>query len=867
MTIRTLSKISFFLSVFIYSNLFAQGFNSSDKEFELELRNFVRENLVEFGSDVINQERFLVEQMRLINFEIQSRFQNLKQKRAEYFAGLQNRLIEIEALKSRLSSGGSQNLMAFIDQLETRIKQTIDEGRINYRRQKVFEDGLQLLYIAEEMGNLDTGAQISGDPAIREQLMSSQQKLSTGYGEKENFMERVSSASGATIFDLFRQWKLTNTLEYEARWTDVQIIKNKLLRDGTGLDKQRMFRQELQAALLAYNYRNFDLAERMFSELITRYDFISTMDDLYYYQGMADVQLGRYELARAVFLEQVKKYPTSSFTANAYTQLIKIASHLKDHNAVTAYYDSYKKYATAMDPSSDENRFQAAESFIQIGRYEDAVNELSQIQKGSEFYIDAQYLLSRAYIGAENIDESIRVLQGILSDYNLAPEFHFLIKMKLGYLMFEKGNYYQAIRFFDEINSDFSMYDRVLIGYGWTYYKLELQKPEEEGRDFSYAKKYVQIVLDDYYASDYVLEAKSLLGYILQLEEDADNAINTFDDVFRARTTKEKSDENLAERERLRAQLRQVVEDRDKALAAYDQNAFIIAHSRYSTIQDSLLKLSYGDMSATSGAAYSEIRKIQDQIAELERLKGVAARKNDPGMVAQIEVMQEQLRDVITDNIPANPDPRLGVNEFDEFPIARKESVRQSQSQKVLAMRNEIAGQREYIQSKLDEISAGIARARSRRNYKSLVELEVQQEKFQNLLKKFDQLNTYTYDLAMGESNVDFQKWTDYGAFGVADVNYSLKQSKLKKRSYYIDQINKINQILNGRKELLEYKINLIEGEINYMTRKVRQQERMRERAELDRKFEESYFDTHTSEVPETEEAPPVINEQENQNP
>ena len=51
------------------------------------------------------------------------------------------------------------------------------------------------------------------------------------------------------------------------------------------------------------------------------------------------------------------------------------------------------------------------------------------------------------------------------------------------------------------------------------------------------------------------------------------------------------------------------------------------------------------------------------------------------------------------------------------------------------------------------------------------------------------------------------------------------------------------------------------------MTRKVRQQERMRERAELDRKFEESYFDTHTSELQESEEAPPIIEEDENQNP
>ncbi len=227
-----------------FSALFAQSDNLSEEQFEIALREFVNENLVEFGVDVISQERFLVEQMRLINFEIQARYKNLRQMRNEYFAKLQVRLEEIRALKSRLGDSGSPTLIAFIDQLESRIEETIDEGRVNYRRQKVFEDGIQLLYVAEEMGYLDTGSRIEGDPQIAQKLASSQSQLQSSFGDKENFMSRVASASNATIFDLFKEWRLTNTLTYEARWTDVQIIKNKLIRTGTATDKDRMFKQE-----------------------------------------------------------------------------------------------------------------------------------------------------------------------------------------------------------------------------------------------------------------------------------------------------------------------------------------------------------------------------------------------------------------------------------------------------------------------------------------------------------------------------------------------------------------------------------------------------------------------------------------------
>ncbi|MCK4754644.1 MAG: hypothetical protein KAS58_05380, partial [Calditrichia bacterium] len=96
-----------------------------------------------------------------------------------------------------------------------------------------------------------------------------------------------------------------------------------------------------------------------------------------------------------------------------------------------------------------------------------------------------------------------------------------------------------------------------------------------------------------------------------------------------------------------------------------------------------------------------------------------------------------------------------------------------------------------------------------------------------------------------------------------ANVNFSVRQGNKEKIGYYSQQIDTINRILNNRKTLLDYKIALIDGEINFMTRKVRRQERLRERAELDRKFEESYFDTHTSEFQETGTSPPDFNQEE----
>jgi len=863
---RTLfEKIFISFCLFFSYNTYthAQVAVQDESDFQSALESVISEELIKLGEDAIAKERFLIEQMRIINFEIKSRVANINEIRAKYFDGLESRLSELRALKDRLGSRGSASLNSFIAQLESRIEQSITEGRINYRRQKVFEDGLQLLYIAEEMINLDPGSSLEGDPKISMRLATSQEKLLNTFGEDRSVTYGdITAASDATIFDLFNEWKRTNTIQYKLRWTDVQIIKNDLLKNSTAAQKERMFQRELQSAVMAYNFGNLDLADRLFSEILKTYQFINTLDDIYFYKGESNYFLGHYIEAEKIFNTLVEQYPTSIYTISAYHHLIRIANHFGRAEDVNRYFQGFTRVATANDPLYDEVLFIAASSSIANNEYEKAVDILNQINLSSDFYVDAQYLLSQAYAGVKNYDEAERILINMVNNYALSPDYHFNIKMKLGYINYEKGNYFQAINYFDQISGDFSLYDRVLIGYGWTYYKMELQKPENETKDFTLAKKYLELLIDNFYTSDYFLEAKSLLGYIYQMEQNANDAIRQFDYVFRSRQTKDISDKHLINQDKLREMLSQVDDERTEALSENNVLAFTEANRNYSSIQDSLLRLTYSDISATSIAAQNEIQRINAQIRELERLKGIAQARNSPSLVAKIEALQDNLRDAIADFPTREGDPRLGVNYYDEHPQARKESILEDRNKKLHAMRSEAIAQRSALEKELFTIDSEIEKARAVKDYKRMIHLEVKRDRYESLMKDYDYWSSFTYNMDPIDSQINVQKWSDYGAFGIANVNYSVKQDKLQKRSYYLSQIDKINEILNSRKALLSHKINLIEGEINFMTRKVRRQERLRERAELDRKFEESYFDTHTSEIEETETVPPVIDQE-----
>ena len=857
--------LAIFLSFIISQQIFSQVQTSDDDNFQQALQEYINKNLLRFGKNEIARERFLIQQMRDINAEIKSRVTNVSAVRDQYFAGLLTRLEELDAFRNRLSDYNSATLNSFIDQLENRITVTIDEGEINYRRQKIFEDGIQVLYIAEEMLKLDRGARLDGNPQLTQQLQSSNQKLLDSFGDargSESVVSYSPSSGNATIWDLFVEWKRTNTLQFEARWTDIQVIKNKLLKNGTSMEKDRMFKRELGSALLAYNFRNYDLSNRLFEEILTRYTFINTLDDIYFYKGEANFQIDRFDAASQAYLNLINQYPTSPYTFKAYARLVAIAHHFGDLQKVDQYYYEFEKVVVASDPLVDEIRFIAAISAVSRGAYEESINILNNILPASEFYIDARYVLAQAYVGASKFDEAENVLLGIVNNYNTPPDYHFNVYLKLAYISYEKGTYQQAIGYLDNIGGNFSLYDRVLMAYGWNHYKEELLK-EEKNRNFDIIKKYLYLLTQEFPNSDYYLEAKSLLAYIYQLEKNTHGAIQQYEYVYQTSHTQNISNVNIQTRDRIKNQLYDIETEKNRAIQTNQEMGYLQANDRYLSLQDSLMVLSYAELSPNSIALQREIQRIQTQIEQLDHLRILAVERNSPDMIDRIDDLRENLTSELEDARALESYSILGINYYDEHPHARKESLTEDQNKKIKEMRAETEKQQQELGNKIKDIDTKKEGARRSKNYKELVLLDIQRDRYSELLRKYDFMHTVAYDMEVAESEIQLQKWSNYGAFGIANVNFSVRQGNKDKIGYYSQQIDTINRILNNRKTLLDYKIALIDGEINFMTRKVRRQERLRERAELDRKFEESYFDTHTSELQETGTSPPDFNQEE----
>ena len=115
MTSKTLSKWFSYLLVIVFVNLaFSQSVSLSEKEITDNLKSYIDRLLVRYGKQNIEKERYLVQQIRMINNEIKSRVGNVKEKRAQYFNGAKSL-----CLKKRNTEGNtpkSGHFPTFTDQ-------------------------------------------------------------------------------------------------------------------------------------------------------------------------------------------------------------------------------------------------------------------------------------------------------------------------------------------------------------------------------------------------------------------------------------------------------------------------------------------------------------------------------------------------------------------------------------------------------------------------------------------------------------------------------------------------------------------------------------------------------------------------------
>jgi hypothetical protein len=800
-----------------------------------------------YYAESLPQEKFLIALMRLVNHEMDNRITNRREAIEKYFTDLRNQLKELQQLEERLESEQIYELEGFTTELERRMKMALESGEINYKQKKVFEDALQLLYIAEEMIKLD---QLSDRGNLTRNISQSKDRLLNAFGEVGD-LDLVPLDVEPTIFNLFDEWTKTDSYKYSARLLDVKIARSRLLKSGALEQVDRMFNNQLRYAYTNFNYFEYDLADRLLEDLVETYrEFgVKDFEDVYYYRGESNFALNRFFKAQEIFQTLLDEYPQSVYLAGIYSRLIQIAYKFEEYNKVRSLFASYQNVASPGQDDYYDVQFIVALSLYEQADYNRAVEILLSFPEKSDYYYFAQYMIGTIYAAGQNYDLAYGVLEPLIESKKTPREFHNRSLLKLAQISYERGDYLTSIKYAELIPENFVRYDKVLNILTWSHFTIQqMTQSDPEQRDYSQAKLYSYQLLEDFYSSEYRMEAQSLLGYIYQAENDLSLAKDFYQDVYKTKMERVDLVESLLETDSLKTQYEQSLGNVERALRTDDRQAFAAASMSSESLNRQMWEQQIEDKSTIGQQVSGEISNLINQLTELNALKKQAEEKNNSYAKSRIEEQMNRIRTALDAYSDAEIRQALYIN---SFPVAKKVANYDFNVQKNEEIRTEILDEILLIDRQIQQLRVDIDRARLTANYDLLVVLEQKVRHLEEMRKRYDQLYSYSMELSPGETYAEFDRWGEFGAVGIIDVNFGQRDKLQEQMSQVSTVYNSIVDRIVKRREVVEDQLKKIEAEIRFMTMKARLEERQRLRAEREQSFRETYFDTRTSEFEE----------------
>ncbi len=834
--------MSFWVFIIGTASLYAQN-DKENKEFNLALRDLIAKKIAAHGDYLVEQEKFLLTLISLTNNDMRERIGDVVKARKNFLQSLDKDREKIRAIKERLHARGKHDLDMFIEELENKITKAIESKEIDFKRKRVFEDGIQLLQMAEEMSAGDNSA-FSNTGSSR--YAETKRKLESQLQKKDSNKTTVIRKE-VNLYDLYKEWILLKLTDFQTKYMKVKYYRKKLINKSNLSQIRKMAANEIEVAYQAFNYNDYDLAVSLLEDAYKTYsEFLNDFSDVLYYAGEAAVGAGQYPRALKWYRACIDKYPNTEYYMLSLVRLIQLDILFEKYDNAFNLFSEYLNLTTSNDPNLESLILTVALTYFNQDRYDEAVKLLSEIKEESENYFLAQYLLSKSYAATNNFVKAKEILSNLIRNKNVSPELFQRALLRYALILYEEKDYSRAINILLKIDESFSHFDLVINALAWAEYKYQKTLPEEE-QDYYTALQFIDMLVNEYYGSPYTIEAKTLKAYILQITNNPTAAKDQYREVYLAKKYKSLNDDYLAERAKLKDLIEKARQYESKALMKNNYDVYKkIKNTRYK-IEDNYNFYRLSELNAHGTRFYSEISKMLQQIKEIERLRIVARNKNDEVLVKRLDMLELKIRAMLDRiSLPKNIAEKP-YNFFELNPTAKQVSEAEYRNRKILEARRNIQYDIKRVNEQIGYINNQIKKASLVKDG-SFPALVRKKAMFLELKEKYEKLLSYAYSVKVKPAYGNLNKWADYGAFGMINVNFEMRQNTEGAIKYNANIVSQIEQVFKNKKKAIESQIKLIEAEIKKMTMRAREEERNRVRAERERSFKEGYFDTRSSE-------------------
>ncbi len=267
----------------------------------------------------------------------------------------------------------------------------------------------------------------------------------------------------------------------------------------------RQFSWDLRQAVNHYAQSDYELSARLLGVIRDSYPY-RNIDDLLFFEAESCFAENLYQQAAVLYRELLRNHSDSPFRGAALRHLLYVDTYFGQfQSALTDFVEHERGEATR----DWETAYIMGIVHFQLDNIDESLKLLQEIPQESNYYYRARHLIGTCYILESDYEKAITLFEGML-DLPLKTaglqDVAYLkedVRIKLGHLYFEAGQFEGAASMFAAIELGSEWYDDALIGQAWSDLSLN-DFPNAYKRSLDLAKH-----LPD---SEYLYEATTLAG-------------------------------------------------------------------------------------------------------------------------------------------------------------------------------------------------------------------------------------------------------------------------------------------------------------------------------------------------------------------
>ncbi len=662
-----------------------------------------------------------------------------------------------------------------------------------------------------------------------------------------------------TLEEAFQGWRIKQIATFEVRCTKYEIVKKNLLETGTVKERSRMLNRDLTDALLNYAAERYDVADIQLGAVSENYGaYFSNWEAVRFYRTECRYARGIFEEATNAYEQLLCDYPAGKFRPAILLRLLTMAHHLNRAEAFFIYYRQLEALSPAVeDKLLDRARYLSGYYQLKLGNFGAADSALGLIAGGGKYTQAARYLRGIAQSNRGNLNSAAALFKEAAGAQALpwsggqqtSVRNHALLR--LGYLHYERGEFAEALKYFEQVSRGAEQHEQSMLGKAWT-----LVRQDSVGRAVAQLRALTQGNL----MSDYVYEALVLSAHCKRLLAQPEAAMRDLRYVSSARGILELSRDYSEERNQIVAQMSELNRMEREALEHQDQSLYDLVSQARQSLQATLVSFNYrGPQGNLRGEEYAEERR--NIIGQLQQLDEVITQAQAANLEEVLQDAMSRRQRLLKALETYRADQSLqAVNYIVEYPLAIKESGVEYRREVIANLAAHLTSEQQRVRAHIDSLSALASRSDGRalagESARLALDVKILQEDLNHLKFRMDRFQSWLAGYKADAVRSNFDQWADYSGFELSDLAFQEIEQREHNIASASQNLSSIQGLLEARKTDLETFLKQIDAEMKRIEEEIVAEQIRLEKLESEKYFENVYFDKSEAEYGAEKAAP-----------